>query len=140
MSKSNSDAPKLPPVPNPEVTDRPQRRSFSAAYKLRVVREADACTEPGQVGALLRREGLYHSHLAKWRSKRAAGELQALAPQKRGRKPVAKNALADKVARLQREKAALEEELRKAHLIIDVQKKLSEILGLPDALSTEKDS
>lgn len=140
MSQSNSKAPKLPPAPDPEVTDRPRRRTFSASYKLRVVREADACTEPGQVGALLRREGLYHSHLTKWRSKRAAGELQALAPRKRGRKPVARNPLADEVARLQRDKAKLEEELRKARLIIDVQKKLSEILGLPEAEHIESGS
>jgi transposase-like protein len=124
-------------MPDPEVNDRAHRRTFTAAYKLRVVQEADACTDPGQIGALLRREGLYHSHLAKWRKQRLKGEQQALAPQKRGRKPAEKNPLAEEVARLQRENSKLEEKLRRAHLIIDVQKKLSEILGLPMAENSE---
>ena len=140
MSKPIPHPPELRSVPDPEVRDRPLRRSFSAEYKLSILREADACTEPGQIGALLRREGLFSSHLSDWRKKRATGELQGLAPRKRGRKRTPKNPLADEVARLERDKAQLEEELRKAHLIIDVQKKLSEMLGLPVADSSESDS
>ena len=135
MSQPDPNTPKLRPAPDPEVTDRPRRRRFSAAQKLQILREADACTEPGQVGALLRREGLYSSHLTDWRRKRAAGELQALEPRKRGRKPKLRNPLAEQVARLERDKAKLEEQLRKARIIIDVQKKLSEILGLPETQS-----
>ncbi len=135
MSKSN--VPKRPAVPDPEGNDRAHRRTFTAAYTLQVVQVADACTDPGQIGALLRREGLYHTHLATWRKQRLKGEQQALAPQKRGRKPAEKNPLADEVARLEREKTKLEEKLRRAHLTIDFQKKLSEILGIPMAESSE---
>jgi transposase len=140
MSQSGQDTPKLRPVPDPEVLDRPRRRSFTAAYKLDILREADACTEPGQLGALLRREGLYSSHLSDWRRKREAGELQALAPHKRGRKPKMRNPLAAEVARLEQEKAKLEDELRKARIIIDVQKKLSEMLGIPLGDSSGSDA
>lgn len=138
MSQSDQNTPKLRPVPDPEVLDRPRRRTFTAAYKLDILREADACTnKPGQMGALLRREGLYSSHLSDWRRKREAGELQALQPRKRGRKPKVRNPLAAEVARLEREKARLENELRKARLIIDFQKKLSEVLGIPMDDSSE---
>jgi len=74
--------------PDPEVLPKASRRTFSATEKLRILNEADACKQPGQIGALLRREGLYSSHLVKWRRLRAAGQLQALAPQPRGRKPL----------------------------------------------------
>ena len=140
MSNPSNQPPDLRPLPDPEVRDGPRRRTFTASYKLTVLREADACTEPGQIGALLRREGLYSSHLSDWRKKRAAGELQGLAPGKRGRKRTPRNPLADQVARLERDKAKLEEELRKARLIIDVQKKLSEILGLPASDDGESSS
>jgi transposase-like protein len=140
MSKPVNHPPDLRPVPDPEVRDRPLRRRFTAEYKLAVLREADACSEPGQIGALLRREGLYSSHLSDWRKKRAAGELQGLAPRKRGRKRTPKNPLAEQVARLERDKAKLEEELRKARLIIDVQKKLSEVLALPTTDRSESSS
>jgi transposase len=129
MPKSDKDILNLRPVPDPEVLDRPRRRTFTAAYKLEVLREADACSEPGQIGALLRREGLYSSHLSEWRRKRESGELQALEPRKRGRKAAVHNPLAAENARLQRDMAKLQEELRKARLIIDVQKKLAEMLG-----------
>jgi transposase-like protein len=134
---SNSPKPELTPVPDPEVRDRPKRRSFTAKYKLAILRELDACTEPGDVGALLRREGLYSSHIADWRKKRAAGELQALAPRKTGRPRKARNALAPEVARLERENARLEEELRKARLIIEVQKKVSEMLEIETTASDD---
>jgi len=89
---------------------------------------------------LLRREGLYSSHLSEWRRKREVGELQALESKKRGRKPKRRDPLAADVARLERDKARLEEELRKARIIIDVQKKLSEMLGLPAAEDSGSDS
>lgn len=118
-------------MPDPEVSDRPQRRQFTAEYKLKILRELDACTEPGAQGAILRREGLYSSHIVEWRRKRETGELQALAPRKRGRPPKQENPLESENVRLQRENRRLKEELRKARLIIDVQKKVSEMLGVP---------
>ena len=118
-------------VPDPEVTDRPRRRSFTAAYKLSILRELDACTDPSQAGAVLRREGLYSSNIWDWRQKREAGELLALSPGKKGRPEKPVNPLTPEVARLERENRRLQEELRKARLIIDVQKKLSEILQIP---------
>ena len=126
---SESQKPELKAVPDPEVRDRPRRRTFTAKYKLKILSELDACSEPGEVGAILRREGLYSSHISNWREKRAAGELQGLAPRKRG--PRSRNPLVAENARLERETARLQEELRKARLIIDVQKKLSEILNIP---------
>jgi transposase-like protein len=100
-------------------------------YKARVLAEADACTEPGALGELLRREGLYSSHLATWRRQRDEGALAGLTPKRRGRKAKPKNPLADEVTRLQRENDRLEEQLRQAELIIDVQKKVSEMLNIP---------
>ncbi len=111
---------------NPEVFERPQRRRFTAAYKLRIVQEADAAVEFRQVGALLRREGLYSSQLAAWRRARDAGALSALG-QPRGRKP-ADPVIAD-VARLQRENATLTRRLAVAEEIIAVQKKVAHLLG-----------
>lgn len=140
MSKTNTLPPDLRPVPEPEVRELPPRRTITAEDKLAVLREADACSEPGQIGALLRREGLYSSHLSDWRKKRAAGEIQGLAPRKRDGKRTPTNPLADQVVRLKADKARLEEHLRKARLIIDVQKILSEILGLPASDSGESSS
>lgn len=116
-------------VPDPEVLPRAERRQFSGAYKLRILEEVDRCTERGQIGALLRREGLCSSHLVKWRRQRAAGQLQALSPQKRGRKAQAADAA--ELVRLQRENERLRARLERAEMIIDVQKKLSRLLGLP---------
>lgn len=128
-------APNRAPVPGPDdVPDpeaKPQRRTFTADYKLRILEEADAATERGQIGALLRREGLYSSHLDKWRKQRAHGTLTALQPQPRGRKPT-RDARDEELARLQRENARLQAQLRKAEIIIDVQKKVSQLLGLTD--------
>lgn len=122
---------KVRPIrPDPEVDSRPQRRQFTAEYKLRVLREADACA-PGELGALLRREGLYSSHLTKWRRQRERGELAALAPQKRGRKPHQPDPAAERIAALERENARLRQRLQQAEKIIEVQKKVSEILGIP---------
>ena len=115
-------------APDAEVVDKPTRRRFSPSYKLRVVEEADRCTEPGEVGRLLRREGLYSSHLTTWRKAAHSGSLKALS-KKRGRKPE-RNPLEEKVRKLERRNARLEEEFRKAHLIIDVQGKVAGLLGL----------
>jgi transposase len=117
--------------PLPEVLEKPVRRRFTVEYKTRIVAEADACTEPGMLGELLRREGLYSSHLSTWRRQRDEGALAGLSPKRRGRKAKPKNPLADEVARLQRENKRLQEQLRQAELIIDVQKKVSEMLNIP---------
>jgi transposase-like protein len=111
----------------PEVRERPARRRFSAPYKLRMLREADACTAPGQLGALLRREGLYSSHLANWRKQRDDGTSDAR-DRSRGRKPV--DPVAAELARLRRENAQLQRRLEVAETIIAVQKKVSGLLGI----------
>jgi transposase len=114
--------------PDAEVVDRPVRRRFSASYKLRIIEEADRCTESGDIGRLLRREGLYTSHLTAWRKAAHDGSLQGLS-KKRGRK-AERNPLEEKVRRLERDKVRLERELHKAHLIIEVQGKVAGLLGL----------
>jgi transposase-like protein len=115
-------------IPDPEVVPKAKRRRFTAQYKLRVVEEADACTQPGQIGALLRREGLYSSHLSKWRQLRKEGQLQALSAQKRGRK--AQELPLAELAELRRENERLRSRLEQAEIIIDVQKKLAKLLGV----------
>lgn len=127
-----------PSPPDPEVPAKATRRQFSAKYKLMILEQAEACTEPGEVGRLLRREGLYTSHLAAWRKAQREGSLQALTPKKRGRKAAARNPLEPEVERLQRKVARLEEDLRKAHVILDVQGKVAGLLGLN--FDTEKSS
>lgn len=117
-------------IPDPEVVPKAKRRKFSAEYKLRILGEADNCTEPGQIGALLRREGLYSSHLSTWRRQREQGVLEALSPKKRGRK--GKDELGKEVMKLQREKERLQARLEQAEMIIEVQKKLSRLLGLAE--------
>ena len=114
---------------DPEVVDKPLRRRFDPSYKLRIVEEADRCTEPGEVGRLLRREGLYSSHLTTWRKAARSGWLRALS-KRRGRKPSERNPLEGKVRKLERENTRLEKELEKARLIIDVQGKVAGLLGL----------
>ena len=114
---------------NPEVPEKAARRRFDEAYKRRILEEADRCTQPGQLGELLRAEGLYSSLLSTWRRQREQGVLQALRPKKRGRKrndPVTREN-----ERLRRENQRLAERLRQAEAIIDVQKKVSEMLGIP---------
>jgi len=118
-------------TPSPEVLEKPVRRRFSVEYKARILAEADACSEPGMLGELLRREGLYSSHLSTWRRQRDEGALAGLKPKRRGRKAKSKNPLADEVGRLQRENQRLKDQLRQAELIIDVQKKVSEMLNIP---------
>jgi transposase-like protein len=118
-------------APSSEVLEKPVRRRFTLEYKTRILAEADACTETGQLGELLRREGLYSSHLSTWRRRRDKGALAGLTPKRRGRKAKPKNPLADEVTRLERENERLKEQLRQAELIIDVQKKVSEMLNIP---------
>lgn len=117
-------------VPDPEVRVTARRRSFSDAYKLEILRCTDACTQPGEIGALLKEEGLYSSLLSKWRSARAAGRLNGTRERKRGPKPPTNRELAVQNAALQRENARLRERLATAETIIAVQKKLSQLLGL----------
>ena len=113
-----------------EVVAKAKRRVFTAAYKLRIVQEAeDAAATPGGVGALLRREGLYSSHLVSWRRERQAGSLEALTPRKRGRKSQ-RDPLAEENEKLRRQLGQLTEKLRKAEIIIDVQKKVAALLGV----------
>jgi transposase len=116
--------------PDPEVCEKKPRRRFTAAYKLRILKEFDACTQPMEKGALLRREGLYRSNICTWSRQREKGELQALAPKKRGRRAKEVNPLAKRIAQLEQDNRRLNEKLRKAETIIEVQKKVSEILGI----------
>lgn len=116
--------------PDPEVPERKHRRKFTAKYKLEILDQIDKCTQPGQIGELLRREGLYSSSITTWRRQRDQGLLDALSPQKRGRKNIAKNPLSNEVSRLQRENERLKKKLKQAETIIAVQKKVSEILGI----------
>jgi transposase len=115
--------------PPTEVTPKATRRRFTAEYKRRILKEADACAR-GEVGALLRREGLYSSHLIEWRRARDGGELAGLTPRKRGPKAQAPDPLAAKLAAAEREVARLKAENAKLQLICDVQKKVSLLLGV----------
>jgi transposase len=124
--------------PNPEVVAKPKRRRFEAEYKQRVLAEADkAKEESGGIGALLRREGLYSSHLVTWRQERAAGILHALTPQKRGPKSK-RGPLDEENQKLRRDNQRLTEQLRKAEIVIDVQKKVAALLGWPLATTDEE--
>jgi transposase-like protein len=116
-------------VPDPEVPEKAARRRFTAEYKLRIVREAEGCEAPGDVGALLRREGLYSSHLTTWRRQREGGMLEALMPKKRGRH--APHPLSRRVAELERENAHLQRRLKQAETIIEVPKKSPRSWGSP---------
>lgn len=124
--------------PDPEVVEKPKRRKFTAEYKRRIVAEAEACTKPGEIGALLRREGLYSSVLSSWRRQAKAGAADSLTPKKRGRKPKHRTPeerriaeLEKETARLQREKAKLEAKLKQADEIIAFQKKVASLLEIP---------
>jgi len=117
-------------VRDPEVVPMAKRRQFTTEEKVCILKEADACTEPGEIGALVRREGIYSSYLSRWRRARDEGQWRGLSPQQRGRKPATDAALAREVARLRRETARLHKRLGLAFTIIAVKKKLSELLGL----------
>ena len=113
--------------PDPEAAEKPVRRRFTAKYKLDILNQADSCTKPGSLAALLRREGLYASNLNTWRHQRNEGSLAALTPKQRGRKA----SLPDpEIERLLKENTRLAKRLKQAELIIDVQKKVSQILGI----------
>lgn len=126
--------------PDPEVLEKKPRRKFTTAYKLRILEEFDACVNQGEKGALLRREGLYHSNICTWSRQREEGQLQGLSPKRRGRKPKKVNPLATKVDQLERENRKLVEQLRKAEIIINVQKKISEIMNIPQPENGEQNS
>lgn len=111
-------------VPNPEVPEKAVRRKFTAAFKLRILKEAEACTRQGQLGALLRREGLYYSNLTLWKRQISQG----LIPKKRGPLPQKPDPNVRRIAELERENAKLTHKLKHAELIIDVQKKVADLL------------
>jgi transposase len=118
-----------PIVTDSEVSSKSVRRRFSAAYKQRILKETDQC-QSGEIGAFLRREGLYYSNLTKWRKQRESGEIVGLEPCKRGKKPMPRNPLAGEMNRLTRDNQRLQKRLKQAEIIIDVQKKLCDLLGL----------
>jgi transposase-like protein len=117
-------------VPNPEVPEKASRRSYTAEYKLRILREITDCKEQGQVGALLRREGLYYSNLTVWRRQAEQGTLDALSSRKRGPKARKPDPSVRRIAEQEKEIHKLQAKLRKAELIIDAQKKIAEIFQL----------
>lgn len=119
----------LPVAADPEVSSHRIRRKFSAAFKRRILQESDKC-QSGELGAFLRREGLYYSNLTKWRKQRESGELSSLQPKKRGKKPNPDKPLIQENEKLRRENMRLEKRLHQAETIIDVQKKLCDLLGL----------
>lgn len=115
-------------APDPEVPAKPERRRFSAEYRLRILKEADACKQPGALGALLRREGLYSSLLTNWRRQREQGAWREMRGRRRGPKP---RAVDPRVKQLEAENRRLQRKLQRAETIITLQKKVAEILGIP---------
>jgi transposase len=115
-------------VPDPEVPAKARRRQFSAEYRLRILREAEGCKTPGEIGALLRREGLYSSNLVTWRRQREARALLGMKAQKRGPKGRSED---PRLKQQEREIARLRRRLKQAETVIEVQKKVAEILGIP---------
>ena len=130
-SKKQSGSVALATASDPEVLEKPKRRRFTGEYKQRILDEADQCTEPGEIGVLLRREGLYSSHLTTWRRQHDSSALSALAPRKCGRKANPRHAEARRLAELEQENKRLRQQLQQAQTIIDVQKKVSSLLGIP---------
>lgn len=124
MSQNETD------VPDPEVVPTVRRRRFTAKEKLRILEEADACIKPGELGALLRREGIYSSYLSRWRRERDRRQLEALNPKKRGPKPPANSETMKEMTKLRRENERLQARLAQAETIIEAQKKLCEVLGV----------
>ena len=118
---------------NVQVAAKPKRRTYTAEYKRRILKEADACTAPGAIGALLRREGLYSSLLVEWRRARGRGELSALTPKKRGRKPTPVDARDRKITELERQLAQMTGRAERAEALVDAQKNLAALLGRPGA-------
>jgi transposase-like protein len=126
------------PIPEVEVPEKAQRRSFTAEYKRRILKEADACRKSGEIGALLRREGLYSSHLVSWRAACARGEIAGLSSKKRGPKPTPPDPRDKKILELERELKRVRARADRAEALIEVQKKVSELLGIPLPEPTEK--
>jgi len=122
-----------------EVAAKPTRRRYTAEYKHRILREAETCTRQGELGALLRREGLYSSNLTVWRKQRERGEIEGLSQKKRGPLPKEKSPLAAKVATLERENRRLKARSERAEGLVELQKKVSEILGIELKHNEEKD-
>ena len=145
MNKSKAETMESPQLiapsgarPDPEVVATARHRQFTSADKRRILEAADRCTQPGEIGALLRKEGIYSSHLTTWRRQRAANERAALEPHKRGRKVEPAQAEDHRVLQLTQENDRLRRKLAQANAIIDVQKKLCALLGLPtDETSNE---
>jgi transposase len=122
-----------------EVVAKAERRRFTAEYKLKVLREADRCKQPGEIGALLRREGLYWSNLTNWRKQRERGELAGLSVKQRGPQRREKSPLAERVRELERDNARLKRRAERAEGLVELQKKVSEILGIELAKSVDTD-
>lgn len=118
-------------IPNPEVLERPKRKTYTADYKYRILKEFDAATQPGQKGAILRREGLYSSNILCWREQLKRGSQESLKPRKRGRKPTEAEVLNQRNKALEKEVKKLKKRLHQASLLLDIQKKISEITGIP---------
>lgn len=118
-------------VPDPEVPEKASRRKYTAEYKLRILKEADACSDPGQKNALLRREGLYSSNLNTWERQLAEGTLKALSPKQRGPKPQKNDPAIKRISELERENEKLRQKLKRAEVLIEFQKKISELLQIP---------
>ncbi len=128
----------LPSVPDPEVPEKASRRQFSAKYKLRILKKTDDC-EPGEIGAVLRKEGLYWSNLHTWRQQGKNGTLKGLSPKKRGPKKPPANPLQPEMKKLERENRQLKRKLQRAEIMLDIQKKASELLGIPLATLEEEE-
>lgn len=124
-----------PAAASPELSSRPRRRTFTAQDKLRILAETDRAAETGSIGAILRREGIYSSALTDWRRQRDAGAFGALAPAKRGPKIAEPNPLSAEMSLLQRDNVRLTQQLARAEAIIEIQKKVADLLGIPLAHS-----
>jgi len=127
-------------MPEVEVSTKAKRRRFTAEYKRRILAEAASCTERGAMGALLRREGLYSSHLTEWRAAAARGELAGLAPKRRGPAPAARDGRDKKIIELERQLKRAEHRAQRAEALVELQKKVSELLGIQLPERNEKDS
>jgi transposase-like protein len=130
----------IPKHPDPEVPEKKTRRRFTSKYKMQILAEIDACTLPGDIGAILRREGLYSSNISKWRQQCQDGARKGLAPKKRGRKKQEISPMAKRIEELERENKRLAGKLKQAETIIDVQKKISEVFGIAQPESNDKKS
>jgi transposase len=130
MTKTDKDRPVVPPT---EVHPKAKRRTFSAEHKRRILAEVDACSEPGAIGAVLRREGLFSSHLVEWRRARERGQLEALAPKKRGPKTSPPDARDREIEELQQKLTRVTARAERAEALVEIQKKVAALLGTPFA-------